>query len=348
MSKKSILQNIFIALIYFCSAAGAAFAQTTTFTYQGKLTDTGTAQATYQMQFKLFDAISSGNQEGATLINPSVAVSSGVFTVNLDFGAAVFDGADRFLEIAVKRNAGDQFTVLTPRHKILSAPFAVKSKSSDTATTAISAGQLDGLPSSSFVQFDVNGDVSIGTTSTGSKLTVAGVIESTAGGIKFPDATTQTTAGLTAVITDATLTGEGTTILPLGIASPLTIRDRDNPALQPIQMSGVTFAGTNPILTVPAGKRLVIEFISGSLSIASGQRFLSAYLRTAVDSGANLRNHYFTPVLAGTSGGVDYFTISQSVRIYANPGTIVYLGSSSTNNNGTFNGTISGYYVDLP
>lgn len=38
------------------------------------------------------------------------------------------------------------------------------------------------------------GSVGIGTASPGQKLTVAGVIESTSGGIKFPDGTTQTTA----------------------------------------------------------------------------------------------------------------------------------------------------------
>ncbi len=40
-----------------------------------------------------------------------------------------------------------------------------------------------------------NGDAGIGTTNPGQKLTVAGTIESTTGGFKFPDATIQTTAG---------------------------------------------------------------------------------------------------------------------------------------------------------
>ncbi len=45
---------------------------------------------------------------------------------------------------------------------------------------------------------DADGDVGIGTTSPGSKLTVAGTIESTSGGLKFPDGTTQTSAAITA------------------------------------------------------------------------------------------------------------------------------------------------------
>lgn len=44
------------------------------------------------------------------------------------------------------------------------------------------------------MRITTSGNVGIGTTSPGQKLTVAGTIESTSGGIKFPDATTQTTA----------------------------------------------------------------------------------------------------------------------------------------------------------
>ena len=65
------------------------------------------------------------------------------------------------------------------------------------------------------------GNVGIGVTNAGSKLTVAGMIETTLGGLKFPDGTTQTTAataGLTSIFHDATLTGNGTSGAPLGVA----------------------------------------------------------------------------------------------------------------------------------
>src|SRR5438552_1905395 len=83
-----------------CAALGlllcwvsAGWAQSTAFTYQGKLTDAGNpAQGNYDLQFKLFDTVTvgTGAQQGATLVRTPVAASAGVFTVQLDFGANVF------------------------------------------------------------------------------------------------------------------------------------------------------------------------------------------------------------------------------------------------------------------
>src|SRR5262249_51405745 len=63
-----------------------------------------------------------------------------------------------------------------------------------------------------------NGNIGIGLTAPMSKLTVQGMIESTLGGYKFPDGTIQTTAAITSIFHDGTLTGNGTLGSPLGIA----------------------------------------------------------------------------------------------------------------------------------
>src|SRR2546423_7902372 len=141
-------------------AATSAFAQTSGLTYQGRLTDGGTAaNGNYDLQFGLFDSLSGGTQVGSTQTLNTVAVSNGVFTVSLDFGASSFPGANRFLEISA-RPAGGSFTLLTPRPQVTSTPYAIRSanaSSADTATnatnatnapTATNATQLAGIPAS--------------------------------------------------------------------------------------------------------------------------------------------------------------------------------------------------------
>lgn len=64
---------------------------------------------------------------------------------------------------------------------------------------------------------NTNKRLGIGTTSPGQKLTVAGTIESTSGGIKFPDGTTQTTAATAGGISART-----TTSCTAGVASSCT------------------------------------------------------------------------------------------------------------------------------
>lgn len=134
MTEKSTLQTVFISLIFICLAVNAAFAQTMAFNYQGRLTDAGSpANGNYLLEFKLFDQAAGGNKIGATVSDVAVTATAGVFNARLDFGATPFTGADRFLEIAVKKNAGDAYTVLTPRQQINSSPYSIRTLSAASA-----------------------------------------------------------------------------------------------------------------------------------------------------------------------------------------------------------------------
>jgi hypothetical protein len=98
---------------------------------------------------------------------------------------------------------------------------------------------------------DAGGKIGVGTTAPTSPLTVNGVVETTGagGGVKFPDGSVQTTAGLPGVAHDTTLAGDGTAALPLGVVFPLRIRG--------------TYLG--PVIDIfKTGPRESIRIISGS------------------------------------------------------------------------------------
>lgn len=134
------MRLISLAIVAFLLVPRAA-AQSTTFTYQGLLTDAGTpANGNFDLQFGLFDALTAGTQIGFTLARPNVTVTGGVFTVSLDFGAGGFPGADRHLEISVRPAGGSTFTTLAPRQPILSTPYAIRTLSAATADDATRLG----------------------------------------------------------------------------------------------------------------------------------------------------------------------------------------------------------------
>jgi hypothetical protein len=229
---------------------------------------------------------------------------------------------------------------------------------------------------------DKFGKVGIGTTSPTSLLTVQGMIETTLGGLKFPDGTVQTTAGvapndvvkslnglkgdiqlaagsnititpagntltvaapnaLTAVAHDATLTGNGTP------ASPLNVVQSD-PADQPFQ---VTLDPTFPdsTFTVPAGKRVVIEYVSGFYSVptaASQQPVFSICVRTQIGS-TTVRHIVLAHRTSLESPGFSVYSIGQNVRLYADPGTQVRSGCVPFNTL-TAEVALSGHFVNAP
>ena len=106
MRAKLLYENslaVAATVLAFLLAATSAFAQTSSVTYQGRLTDGGAAaNGNYDLQFAVFDSLSGGTQIGSTQTLNTVAVSNGVFTVSLDFGASSFPGANRFLEISAR------------------------------------------------------------------------------------------------------------------------------------------------------------------------------------------------------------------------------------------------------
>jgi hypothetical protein len=111
--------------------------------------------------------------------------------------------------------------------------------------------------------------------------------------------------------------------------APAPTRQSDLAAFQPVQRTGNVPAGVSEVAlyTVPAGKRLVIEYVEGEVG-----------WKTTV---GGVTVAYFPTAPAGAEG--------QLIRIYADPGTRVFAVRRATSRLGTYPlGRFSGYLVDVP
>jgi len=140
MNLRILLFTVALAL---CAAPAAA--QTTAFTYQGRLTDNNfAANGNYDIRFSLHSVASGAGSVGTPqTVNP-VVVAGGLFTATLDFGAN-FPGADRWLQVEVRPSgSAAAYTVLTPRQRITAAPYASRAATAAALSGNITTGQISG------------------------------------------------------------------------------------------------------------------------------------------------------------------------------------------------------------
>jgi len=160
-AKKSLIIMILALSLIICQAElSEAAPMKGGFTYQGRLIDgEDAADGLYDLQFKLFDVNTAGDQLGDDVNKPDVDIIDGYFTVELDFNdASAFDGSSRWLEIGVRPGElsdPNAYTTLGPRQEITAAPYALQ-------TRGIYVGDT--------------GNVGIGTTNPDTKLEVVGGI----------------------------------------------------------------------------------------------------------------------------------------------------------------------------
>jgi hypothetical protein len=141
------------------------------------------------------------------------------------------------------------------------------------------------------------------------------------------------------------------------------VRDVDHPARQPVHLRGIdtfdsTGAAAGPLeicfgqpsctTVVPAGKRLVIEFLSVYATIPSGDTVDQLTVSTRLLP-ATATTQYLTVTFQSTHIGQSRFRGAHMVRMYADPGTSVNFQSNRSS--ATAGGNIvihgSGYLVDL-
>jgi hypothetical protein len=133
--------------------------------------------------------------------------------------------------------------------------------------------------------------------------------------------------------------------------SAVVTRDRDNRAFQPMQVVvGIALDvlfGQATAITVPANKRLIIEFLDGRAEVPPGQTII--HVRVIAESGGESAEHCYGAQLQGSSEGADNFTFNHATLAYADPGTdvIVIVNRSDTAGFGSAQVALTGHFVDL-
>ena len=128
---------ILILLVWTGVRVGWAAPFGTAFTFSGRMNyQNKAANGAFDLQLKLYDASTLGNQVGPTVNVNALQIVDGLFVTTLDFGG-VFNGTAYWLEIAARPNGNGQYTVLSPRQSVNPAPYALYSSKSGTANAAL-------------------------------------------------------------------------------------------------------------------------------------------------------------------------------------------------------------------
>jgi len=133
-------------------------------------------------------------------------------------------------------------------------------------------------------------------------------------------------------------------------ATPLHIRDVDNPAHNPFGIAQVCRLAVGSegcefgSITVPAGMEWVIETVSVVATLPSGQRGIVS-VQSSVGGFATGANIPLT--FAGNFNGSDTYEVTQALRLYADPNSSVQFVAIRNDATGSasFEFEISGYTV---
>ena len=139
ISSAARLRRLLSAGAFALGLTSAAFAESSAFTWQGRLTDSGQpANGLYDLTFQLFNNSTGGLALGTNTF-PGTVLSNGTYTATLDFGATVFNGDARWLQLALRTNGAAACTTLAPRQRGTPAPCALRVASGNGGTAPGSA-----------------------------------------------------------------------------------------------------------------------------------------------------------------------------------------------------------------
>ena len=125
-----------------------------------------------------------------------------------------------------------------------------------------------------------------------------------------------------AVVPDVLADATKDVVVDNTLTNPVGVTSADDPARQPFQQEIFikSFNKPVPVLTVPVGGRLVLDFFSAESFVPSGQT-VSRFFICARDPNANTTSfcHIISPISHGPSEGQDVFIASQQMELFVDP-----------------------------
>ncbi len=326
-SNHTILILALLALLSTLNLQPSTFAQSTAFSYQGRLNDNGSpATGIYDLRFAIYD---STNSPGALIAGPvtnsATSVSNGLFIATLDCGGA-FNGSNYWLEIAARTNGGGAFTTLFPRQPILPVPYAIMANTASNLLGTLPAAQLSGtvplaqLPGAVLTNNQSSVILNGAFTGNGSGLTSlnpANLSAGTAGiNISGNAATATSATSAAAAVSAATATTANNFSGPLsgdvtGTQSATVVSSMGG---QPAANVAAGASAANAATNANTARTIVARDDSGNFSAGTITANLAgnAALASNVVSGIAITNSFVTnSVFAGDGGGLTNLNASQ-------------------------------------
>jgi len=325
------------------SPLATAHAQGSAFTYQGRLNSgVNPANGSYDVAFTLYGVNAGGSGVAGPVTNVAVTVTNGLFTTTVDLGNA-FNGADRWLELAVRTNGSGAFTTLAPRQQVTPTPYAILATTAGVLSGTLPASQVSGVVTLAQLPAAVM-------TNFASNVSGSGFFAGDFGGSFFGNGSGLTglnPANLSAGTAPINVSGNAATATTAATATNLTgnVSDAQLPA-NLARLNGTnTFTGTNTFaaVTIATNANNVISGLfngnGGGLTNLNTAQFANSVV-TNGQTGLTLGGTF-----TGNGSGLTGLNASSLVGTLATaqlPASVITNGASGVNISGTFSGNGAG------
>jgi hypothetical protein len=121
------------------------------------------------------------------------------------------------------------------------------------------------------------------------------------------------------------------------------VQNVDEPGRNPLNMK-FSPGNTAALVTVPAGKRWVIEAFAANCVLSAGGTLNSVSISTNSAAGAEA----FAPAFFLLSGVFPEWVGGGATRLYADPGSVIILAANSPPSGTQCTFSLSGYAINLP